>query len=104
MRTDRGRVLSVASPFHSVWEPNNSFLGFVKVTGAAVAVLASVAERLAAIDWPAPPPRDGPALLAVWLLPSRGHPHQSFFGELFWGRVGGAGDGGPGPRGRASYG
>src|SRR4051794_35775418 len=90
MRTDRGRVLSVASPFHSVFEPNNSFLGFVKVTGADVEALASVAERLAAVEWPGEPPSDVPALLAVGLVRSGVHLNQSFVGKLFWTRVGSA--------------
>jgi phosphatidylglycerophosphate synthase len=89
MRTDRGRVLSVASPFHSVWEPNSSFLGFVKVTGPAVEVLASVAERMAAIDW-GPVAEDLPALLAVGLVRSGVHLSQSFVGKLYWARASGA--------------
>jgi phosphatidylglycerophosphate synthase len=87
MRTDRGRVLSVESPFHSVWEPNNSFLGFVKVSGAAVGVLASVAEELAGVDWPAGMAPDVPALLTVGLVRSGVHLNQSFVGKLFWTRV-----------------
>jgi phosphatidylglycerophosphate synthase len=103
MRTDRGRVLSVASPFHSVFEPNNSFLGFVKVTGPAVAVLASVAERLAAIEWPDSPPDDVPALLAVGLVRSGVHLHQSFVGKLFWARVSSSEEVEPALRELASY-
>src|SRR4051794_637203 len=103
MRTDRGRVLSVASPFHSVWEPNNSFLGFVKVTGPAVAVLAAVAERLAAVEWPSDLEEDVPALLTVGLVRSGVHLNQSFVGKLFWTRVASADDVEPALRELARY-
>ncbi|MEA2413284.1 MAG: hypothetical protein QOC77_3845 [Thermoleophilaceae bacterium] len=86
-RTDRGRLLSAGSPFHSVHEPNSAFLGFVKVCGASVEVLASVAERLAAIDWGPAPPDDVPALLTVGLVRSGVHLSQSFVGKLFWARA-----------------
>jgi phosphatidylglycerophosphate synthase len=89
MRTDRGRVLSVASPFHSVWEPNSSFLGFVKVTGPAVEALASVAERMAAVDWGPDAAEDVPALVAVGLVRSGVYLSQSFVGKLFWARASG---------------
>jgi phosphatidylglycerophosphate synthase len=92
MRVDQRRVLSVASPFHSVFEPDDSFLGFVKVTGEAVEVLASVAERFAAIAGSPPPgfstaASDVPALLAVGLVRSGVHLGQSLVGKLFWTRV-----------------
>jgi phosphatidylglycerophosphate synthase len=104
MRTDRGRVLSVASPFHSVWQPNNSFLGFVKVTGPAVGVLADVAERLAAIDFSVDGAADDvPALLTVGLVRSGVHLSQSFVGKLFWARAAGPGEVEPALRELASY-
>jgi phosphatidylglycerophosphate synthase len=102
MRTDRGRVLSVASQYHSVSEPNNSFLGFVKVTGPAVEAMADAAERLAAIDW-GPGVDDVPALLTVGLVRSGVHLNQSFVGKLFWKRVSGADEVEPALRELSSY-
>jgi phosphatidylglycerophosphate synthase len=91
MRTDRGRVLSAGSPFHSVWAPNNAFLGFVKVSGGSVEVLAEAAEQLAALapelERSASGDEDVPALLTVGLVRSGVHLNQSFLGKLFWARV-----------------
>jgi phosphatidylglycerophosphate synthase len=103
MRTDRGRVLSAGSPFHSVHEPNNAFLGFLKVAGDSLPVLADVAERLAAVEWPAGVPGDVPALLTVGLVRSGVHLNQSFVGKLFWTRVAAAGEVEPALRELSSY-
>jgi phosphatidylglycerophosphate synthase len=47
VRASRGRVVSAASPFHSVHRPNNTFLGVLKVAAANREALVEVAERLA---------------------------------------------------------
>ena len=47
MRALRGRVISVASPYHLVHRPKSAFLGVVKIADADRATLAGVAERLA---------------------------------------------------------
>jgi phosphatidylglycerophosphate synthase len=90
VRTDRGRVLSAASPYHSVHDPNGSFLGMLKVAEAQRAELSDVAERLAALG-----PAFGddvPALLTVGLVRSGVHLSQSFLGKLFWARPASAGE------------
>ncbi|MEA2438174.1 MAG: hypothetical protein QOF65_2730, partial [Thermoleophilaceae bacterium] len=84
IRTDRGRVLSVGSAYHSVSEPNNAFLGMVKVAPPERAALADVADRLAAAQLP--DGDDVPALLAVGLVRSGVHVNQSFLGQLYWAR------------------
>jgi phosphatidylglycerophosphate synthase len=84
IRTDRGRVLSVGSAYHSVSEPNNAFLGMVKVAPLERAALADVADRLAAAQLP--DGDDVPALLAVGLVRSGVHVNQSFLGQLYWAR------------------
>jgi phosphatidylglycerophosphate synthase len=90
VRTDRGRVLSVASPYHSVGAPNHAFLGLLKVSPGDRDALVDVAGRLAALgDEPPsgwPPPGDAPALLAVGLVRSGVRLSQSFLRELFWAR------------------
>jgi CDP-alcohol phosphatidyltransferase/Family of unknown function (DUF5941) len=55
-RAARGRVLSVASPYHAVRAPNLRFLGVLKVAGAHRAGLADDAERLAGLVSPVPGP------------------------------------------------
>ena len=59
-RSRRGRVVSAASPYHSVHRPNATFLGVLKVAGADRERLGGVAERLAELttgglpeDWEA---------------------------------------------------
>jgi phosphatidylglycerophosphate synthase len=84
VRTERGRVLSVGSPFHEVSRPNNEFLGMLKVAPADRAALADVAERLAALELPGAD--DVPALLTVGLVRSGVRINQSFLGRLFWAR------------------
>jgi phosphatidylglycerophosphate synthase len=83
-RTERGRVLSVGSPYHAVARPNNTFLGVVKVAPVERETLAQVAERLAAADLQGAD--DVPALLAVGLVRSGVRLTQSFLGKLFWAR------------------
>lgn len=55
-RSARGRVLSVASPYHAVRAPNLRFLGVLKVAAADRAGLADDAERLAVLVSPVPGP------------------------------------------------
>jgi len=55
-RSSRGRVLSVASPYHAVEGPNITFLGVLKVASADRATLVDVADRLATLTAPTPPP------------------------------------------------
>ena len=83
VRSDRGRVLSMGSPYHAVNDPNNSFLGMVKVAESQRAMLAEVAERLTHLN---PLPDDLPALLAVGLVRSGVHLNQAFLGQLYWAR------------------
>jgi phosphatidylglycerophosphate synthase len=92
VRSDRGRVLSVGSPFHAVGSPNHSFLGFLKVAAEDLPALAAVADEVAALgsggrapagDWPL---QDAPALLAVGLVRSGVRMSMSFLRELFWAR------------------
>jgi phosphatidylglycerophosphate synthase len=84
MRSDRGRVLSVGSPSHSVGEPTESFLGFVKVDAGSVDAVARVAEELASLDLDH---ADPVALLAVGLVRSGVFLGLSFVGRLFWARA-----------------
>ena len=84
LHSERGRALSVGSPYHSVHDPNASFPGVLKVSEAQREELADVAERLAALDLP--PPHDVPAFLTVGLVRSGVHLNQSYVGELFWAR------------------
>jgi hypothetical protein len=51
-RSIRGRVISAASPYHSVRAPNSKFLGVLKVASAQRAGLAEIAERLAELTTP----------------------------------------------------
>ena len=57
IRTARGRVVSVASPYHAVHRPTARFLGVLKVSGDDRELLADVADQLAALtaersqDW-----------------------------------------------------
>ena len=85
VRTERGRVLSVGSPYHSVSRPNNEFLGMLKVSPPDRPALAEVAERLAALELPQAED-DVPALLTVGLVRSGLRLNQSFLGKLFWAR------------------
>jgi phosphatidylglycerophosphate synthase len=84
VRTERGRVLSVGSPYHDVSRPNNEFLGMLKVAPADRPALADVAERFAALALPQS--EDVPALLTVGLVRSGLRLNQSFLGKLFWAR------------------
>jgi phosphatidylglycerophosphate synthase len=84
MRSDRGRVLSVGSPHHSVGEPTESFLGFVKVDAGSVDAVAAVADELASLDLHG---ADPVALLAVGLVRSGVFLGLSFVGRLFWARA-----------------
>jgi hypothetical protein len=56
VRSRRGRVISAASPYHAVRSPTGSFLGVLKAAPADRAALAAVADRLADLLTPAPPP------------------------------------------------
>ena len=49
LRTARGRVMSAASPYHTVRSPNAAFLGVLKLMPDDVPALADVADRLAVI-------------------------------------------------------
>jgi phosphatidylglycerophosphate synthase len=84
LRSERSRALSVGSPYHSVHDPNASFLGVLKVSEEHREDLADVAERLVAADLP--PPHDVPAFLTVGLVRSGVHMNESYAGELFWAR------------------
>jgi phosphatidylglycerophosphate synthase len=84
LRSERSRALSVGSPFHSVHDPNASFLGVLKVSEEHREDLADVAERLVAAHLP--PPYDVPAFLTVGLVRSGIHMNESYAGELFWAR------------------
>jgi phosphatidylglycerophosphate synthase len=98
VRTDRGRVLSVASPYHSVGAPNHAFLGLVKVAPGDRSALVTVAERMAQLADEPPAawleelhrkragPEDVTALLTVGLVRSGVQLSQSFLRELFWAR------------------
>ncbi|HEV2752411.1 MAG TPA: hypothetical protein VGV36_01110, partial [Solirubrobacteraceae bacterium] len=58
-RSSRGRVVSVASPYHAVDCPNITFLGVLKVASADRATLVEVAERLTTLTAsPLPPAWD----------------------------------------------
>jgi phosphatidylglycerophosphate synthase len=56
VRAVRGKVMSAASPYHSVRKPTIGFLGVLKVAAADRAALAFAAERLAALLEPEPDP------------------------------------------------
>ena len=56
VRTVRGKVMSAASPYHSVKDPTIGFLGVLKVAAADRGGLATAAERLAGLLEPAPDP------------------------------------------------
>jgi phosphatidylglycerophosphate synthase len=89
VRTDRGRVLSVGSPYHSVGAPNHAFLGLLKVSPGDRDALVDVAGRLAALADEPPdgwPEHDAAALLTVGLVRSGVRLSQSFLRELFWAR------------------
>lgn len=55
LRARRGRVLSAASPYHTVHRPNAAFLGVLKVADADRERLVAVAERLSAPAGDPPP-------------------------------------------------
>jgi len=55
-RSDRGRVVSVASPYHVAEGPNITFLGVLKVASADRAALVDVAERLGTLTASPLPP------------------------------------------------
>jgi hypothetical protein len=54
-RSNRGRIVSAGSPYHSVRRPTGTFLGVLKVAPADRPGVAPVAEQLAALVEPAPP-------------------------------------------------
>ncbi|MGH2949632.1 MAG: CDP-alcohol phosphatidyltransferase family protein [Solirubrobacteraceae bacterium] len=56
VRLRRGRIVSAASPYHSVHSPDGAFLGVLKVAARDRAGAAAVAERLAALSTPPIPP------------------------------------------------
>lgn len=51
-RSNRGRVVSAASPYHSVRSPNSTFLGVLKVSSSQRADLAEIADRLTELTTP----------------------------------------------------
>ncbi len=55
-RTRRGRLISASSPFHTTADPNQTFLGVLKVAGADRPRLAVLAEELAALRADPPEP------------------------------------------------
>jgi phosphatidylglycerophosphate synthase len=82
IRTNRGRVESAASPFHTVHQPTNTFLGVIKVDGAHRPALARVAGQLAELGLA----DDVPSLLLVGLVRADVQLAQSMLRELFWSR------------------
>jgi phosphatidylglycerophosphate synthase len=87
VRSDRGRVLSVASPYHSVTDPNGAFLGFLKIAPEDRAALAEVAARVAVLGHDrSGGPADPAALVTVGLVRANVRLSQSFLRELFWAR------------------
>ncbi|MDX6666260.1 MAG: hypothetical protein QOG68_2466 [Solirubrobacteraceae bacterium] len=85
LRSDRGRVVAAASPFHTVGAPTEWSLGALKVTAADAPELAAAADRLAAlagVGWG----DDAAALLLVALVRAGVHIGQSDVRELFWAR------------------
>jgi hypothetical protein len=55
-RSKRGRIVSAGSPYHHVRSPTGTFLGVLKVAPADRSGVAEVAERLATLVDPGPPP------------------------------------------------
>ena len=55
VQSRRGRVLSAASPYHSVRRPNASFLGILRVGPEELEAAAAAAERLAPLTSGPPP-------------------------------------------------
>jgi CDP-alcohol phosphatidyltransferase/Family of unknown function (DUF5941) len=55
-RSRRGRIVAAGSPYHAVRNPTGTFLGVLKVAPADRPGVAAVAERLAALVDPGPPP------------------------------------------------
>ena len=49
VRSKRGRVISAASPYHSVHRPTSAFLGVIKIAAADRALAATTADELAAL-------------------------------------------------------
>jgi hypothetical protein len=82
VRADRDRVLSAASPYHSVRDPNAAFLGVLRISPADRGELAQVTGALAALSTPA----DVPSLLLVALLRSGVPVSLSDLRDLFWAR------------------
>ena len=70
VRASRGRVVSAASPYHSVHRPNNTFLGVLKVAAPNRERLAEVAEQLAELtaDPPETWPRELEHKAGLWRL------------------------------------
>jgi phosphatidylglycerophosphate synthase len=85
LRSDRGRVIAAASPYHVVGAPSEWFLGALKVTASQTGELAAVAERLAPLVGPGWGD-DATALLLVALVRAGVHVGQSDLRELFWAR------------------
>jgi CDP-alcohol phosphatidyltransferase-like enzyme len=89
VRSDRARLVSAESPFHTVHQPNSAFLGALQVGPADRATLAAAATRLADL---ADARRAGelaedvPALLIVGLVRSHVIVGESLLRELFWAR------------------
>jgi hypothetical protein len=55
VQSRRGRLLSAASPYHSVRRPNASFLGILRVGPEELEAVAAAAERLAPLTAEPPP-------------------------------------------------
>lgn len=88
LRSDRGRVIAAASPYHTVGRPTEWFLGALKVTAAQTGELAAAAERLASLVGAGGSEfgEDAAALLLVALVRAGVHVGQSDLRELFWAR------------------
>ena len=112
-RSDRGRMVSAASPFHAVSGPTERFLGLLKVSAADTAALAAAAEELAGLvaagvpaaweaelerkhdDWKgeaeaparlAAAREDAVALLVTAIVRRSAHVGNADIRELFWAR------------------
>ena len=84
LRTNRGRIESASSSFHSVSSPNGSFLGMLKVAASDRPALARIVGELSSLGLD---DSDLPALLTVGLVRAGVPLSQSFIRELFWARV-----------------
>ncbi|MFL5844386.1 MAG: CDP-alcohol phosphatidyltransferase family protein [Solirubrobacteraceae bacterium] len=86
LRSERGRVLSAASGFHTIGAPTEWFLGVIKVRADDRTALLAAVDELAALDLGGDPI----ALLLVGLVRSGVHVGQSDLRALFWARPAGA--------------